>query len=128
MWPGDDHVVPVSSPHPVQLPQRWPSAWPSLWPGVRDRTVFVAVTVSLTVLGLARFGDLGLAWWVALLPLVLLIGPLTRPSRARRAIQRAARQRTLNVRESGNELLVSVPRRSVTARVAANGAVTYRTR
>jgi len=87
--------------------------------------VVVALTVGLVLVGLAGFGDLGLSWWVAALPLLALLGPATRPIRVRRAIQRAAERRTLNVRASADELCVSVPRRSVTARVTPAGGVTY---
>lgn len=123
--PGDDLAGPVSAPEGLGLPAHWPSAWPSLWRPIRDRAIFVLLTSALVVLGLARFGDLGLAWWVALLPLSLLVGPLSRPGRARRTIQRAAQRRTLNVRASADELCVTARRRSVTAWVASDGGVTY---
>lgn len=115
----------MSSPDSERLPLHWPSAWPSMWPALRDRLVVVALTSGLVVAGLARFGDLGLSWWVALVPFVALVGPLTRPVRFRRAIQRAAVRRTLNVQYSTDGLCVSVPRRHITARVAGDGGVTY---
>lgn len=120
---------PLSPPsgHPG-LPDRWPSAWPSLWPGVRDSVAVVALTMVLTLVGVFRFGDPALSWWVALLPLLLLIGPLTRPARVRRTIRRATEQRTLRVRQSGDTLWISAGRRRVGARVDPDGAVTYRAR
>lgn len=92
---------------------------------MRDRAVFVAATMVLVLLGLARFGDLRLGWWVALLPLVLLIGPVTRPARVRRAIRRAAQRRMLSVHVCANGLSVTTRSRTVTASVDADGTVTY---
>lgn len=107
------------------LPEAWPSAWPSLWRPVRDRAVLVGAMVVLTLVGLARFGDLGLSWWVALLPLVLLAGPVSRPARVRGAIRRAAADRTLRVRTTESGLWVTARRRSVAAMVSADGSVRY---
>lgn len=115
----------MSEPANPRLPTHWPSAWPSLWRPVRDRALFVAGTTILVLLGLARFGDLGLSWWVALLPLALMAGPVTRPARVRRAIRQAAEQRMLSVQVSEDGLSVSTRRRSVTARMAPDGTVTY---
>ena len=108
-----------------RLPDRWPSAWPSLWRPVRDRAFFVGATTVLVLLGLARFGDLRLGWWVALLPLTLMIGPVTRPARVRRAIRRAAERRMLCVEVFADGMSVRTRRRTVTARVATDGTVTY---
>lgn len=111
---------------PPALPEgRWPSAWPSLWRPVLDRVVFAGAAAVLTALGLAWLGDFGLSWWVALLPLLTLVVPATRPSRVRRRFERAAARGTLTVRDDGVDLWVRAGRRTVAARVGMDGSVSY---
>lgn len=112
--------------HPA-LPQgRWPSAWPSLWRPVRDRAVFAGATVVLTALGLAWLGDFGLSWWVALLPLLTLVVPATKPWRVRRRFERAAARNMLTFQDDSAELWVRAGGRTMTAaRVRADGSVSY---
>jgi len=57
---------------------------PSTWQVVGARVVFAVGTALLTLAGTAFVGDLRLSWWVSLLPLMLLIGPLTSAARVRR--------------------------------------------
>lgn len=76
-----------TEPEGIPVPTHWPSAWPHLWHATRDRAVFVAAVIALTVIGIVGAGDLQAQWWVPLLPLVLLAGPATRPGRVRRALQ-----------------------------------------
>lgn len=51
---------------------------------LRNRLVFVGLTCALTLLGLFLYGEPRLTWWVALLPLLLLVGPLARFRRSGR--------------------------------------------
>lgn len=74
----------------IRVPAQWPSAWAHLWQPARDRAVFVGLVVLLTVIGVVFTGDLVKEWWVPLVPLVLLTGPVSRPGRVRRTLQRAA--------------------------------------
>jgi len=115
----------VSSP---ALPDgRWPSAWPALWRPVRDRAVFVGATVLLALVGIAFLGDLRLGWWVAFLPLVLLVGPVSRPARVRRRFERAAAQGRLDVQRRGHGWRLLPPGRSgnVVVLVSYDGELTY---
>jgi len=73
----------------VPLPAHWPSPWPHLYRPVRDRAVFVLTVIVLTTVGLIVAGDPAAQWWAIALPLLLLIGPATRPGRARMALHRA---------------------------------------
>lgn len=112
---------------PALPPGRWPSTWPALWRPVRDRAVFVGGTVLLTLTGTALLGDLGLSWWVPLIPLLLLIGPVTRPHRVRRAFERAAGRRELSVAPRGSGWRVQPAERhgGVIALVSEDGALVY---
>lgn len=85
------------SPDDPVIPRRWPSAWPYLSHGVYKRAAFVAVTAVLTAVGIAATGDLTVQWWIPLLPAVLLVGPVLRPVRLRRRLERAAAGRNLAV-------------------------------
>lgn len=76
----------------VAIPVRWPSAWPYLSHLVYRRARFVLAVVLLTAAGIVLTGEPGAQWWVPLLPVVLLVGPVRRPGRLRRAFERAARR------------------------------------
>lgn len=106
---------------------RWPSTWPALWRPVRDRALFVGGTVLLTLLAIASLGDLGLSWWFASMPLVLLIGPLTRPGRVRRRFERAAAHDRLRMRRYGPgwQLSPRERRANVVAIVSDDGGLSY---
>lgn len=84
---GDD-----TRPTEFRIPDRWPSAWPHLWRPARDRMVFVLAVMALTTAGIIALGEPAGEWWVPLVPAVLLIGPVTRPGRARRELRRACRR------------------------------------
>lgn len=109
----------------MMLPDRWPSAWPSLWRPVRDRAAFAVPAALLTALGLGWLGDLSLTWWVPLLPLLLLAGPLTRPGRVRRSFDRASADGSLTVVDDRAGVLVWGSGRTVAAEVTAGGAIRY---
>ena len=106
---------------------RWPSTWPALLRPVRDRVVFVGATVLLTLAGTALLGDLDLSWWVPLLPLLLLIGPATRPFRVRRRFERAAERNELIVQQRGPSwrLQPAEGRGGVVALVSEDGVLSY---
>lgn len=106
---------------------RWPSTWPALWRPVRDRAVFVVVTVVLILVGTALLADFGLSWWVSLLPLLLMIGPLTRPGRVRRRFERAAARDRLRVQPHRQGWQLRLPERAgnVVALVTYDGTVSY---
>jgi len=108
-------------------PGRWPSTWPALWGGVRDRAVFVGAIVVLTLAGTALLGDLGVSWWVPFVPLLLMIGPATRPGRVRRRFERAAARKELSVHghRDGWRLRPGGRRGHVVALISRNGEVTY---
>ena len=72
-----------------ELPAQWPTPWPHLYRPLRDRAVFVLMTMVLTTIGLFIAGDPAAQWWAIALPLLLLIGPATCPLRARAALRRA---------------------------------------
>lgn len=106
----DPTYRPGSEPSDVTpLPAHWPSPWSHLYRPVRDRAIFVLMVMVLTAIGLVVAGDPAAQWWAIALPLLLLIGPATRPGRARMALRRAiaaGRARTLSGRlavgERGN--------------------------
>jgi len=113
-------------PNPVLPAGRWPSAWPDLWRPVRDRAVFALLTVVLTLTGTALFGDLGWSWWLALLPLVLLVGPVLRPGRVRRRFEQAAARNRLRVHAHGAGWRAQPPGRlHVVALLSPDGAAHY---
>jgi hypothetical protein len=89
----------------VALPADWPSAWPHLYGPVRDRALFVLTVMVLTTIGLIVAGDPGAQWWAIALPLLLLIGPASKPARARRALCRAVE--TGRVRTLPGQLVVA---------------------
>lgn len=76
----------------LAVPESWPTAWRHLWPTALDRAGFVGAVVVLTAIGIAATGDLSVQWWAVVLPLALLPGPVSRPYRVRRSLQRAAAQ------------------------------------
>ncbi|MBA2415111.1 MAG: hypothetical protein H0V64_04320 [Geodermatophilaceae bacterium] len=117
----------ANQPGPALPSGRWPSTWPALWRPVRDRAIFVGVTVVLTLAGTAQFGDLGLSWWVPLLPLVLVLGPVTRPARVRRRFERAAARNALSVQSHRRGWQLHPPGRrgNVVALVSGDGELTY---
>lgn len=116
-----------AGPGPDLPAGRWPSTWPALWRPVRDRAVLAGATVLLTLIGIGWLGDLGLSWWVPLLPLLLLIGPLSRPGRVRRRFERAATRGRLVVapHRSGWQLQPAAGRRDVLAVVGYDGGLRY---
>lgn len=73
----------------AELPARWPSPWRHLYRPVRDRAVFVVMVMVLTTIGLFGLGDPAAQWWAIVLPLLLLIGPVSKPARVRTALHRA---------------------------------------
>lgn len=77
-------------PTVAELPAHWPSPWPHLYRPVRDRAVFVLMVMVLTTIGLIWLGDPAAQWWAIALPLLLLIGPASKPSRVRMALHRAS--------------------------------------
>jgi hypothetical protein len=81
--PGGPHTV-------AELPAHWPSPWPHLYRPVRDRAVFVVMVMVLTTVGLVGLGDPAAQWWAIALPLLLLIGPVSKPARVRMALHRAS--------------------------------------
>lgn len=93
------------------LPAYWPSAWPSLGGRVALSAVFPLVACAVATVVIALTGVLIEAWWVAALPLLLLIAPLSLPSRTRSAIQRAGDRRQLHVTSTPRGLLVRSSRR-----------------
>ena len=93
------------------LPSYWPSAWPSLRGRVALAVVFPLVTCVVASVIFVLTGVLLVAWWVAALPLLLLIAPLTLPSRARAAIQDASDRQDLRVTPAAGGLVVQSPRR-----------------
>ncbi|HVX43933.1 MAG TPA: hypothetical protein VHC49_08595 [Mycobacteriales bacterium] len=94
--PADAYESPVvghSEPDGIAAPASWPAAWSHLYGPIRDRAIFVALTMFLTGIGLALLGDPGAQWWAIALPLVLLIPSVLRPLRARSALQTAVGHR-----------------------------------
>jgi hypothetical protein len=79
---------PAAGKVPAELPAHWPSPWPHLYRPVRDRVVFVVMVVVLTTAGLVGLGDPAAQWWAIALPLLLLIGPVSKPARVRMALHR----------------------------------------
>ncbi len=111
---------------PALPPGRWPSTWSALWRPVRDRAVFVSGTALLTLVGTALLGDIGLSWWICLLPLLFLVGPLTRPGRVRRRFERAAAQNRLRVQPYQEGWQLHPPGRAdVVALLTHDGTVSY---
>lgn len=104
-------------------PARWTSAWPSLRGSVLAGVATTVLTVPLTLAGTVWLGDLSRAWWVALLPLPLLVVPLSRPARTRAAFVRAAARGTLQVRTDIDGQTVLAGRRR--ARLGPRGEVGY---
>lgn len=104
----------------MTLPERWPSAWPALRRDVGGGVATVVLTAVLTSIGTWSFGDPARAWWVGLLPLLLLVVPLSRPARYRAAFVRARLRGT--VRNADGEVRVGRRR----ARVEPDGTVQYR--
>lgn len=43
---------------------------------LRDRAVFAVALLAFLVLGIVVVGDLSAQWWVLLLPVALLVGPV----------------------------------------------------
>jgi len=74
------------------IPARWPSAWPYLSRAVYRRARFVLAVAVLTAVGIVVTGEPGVQWWIPLLPVVLLAGPVRRPGGLRRVFERAARR------------------------------------
>lgn len=119
--------VEAGGPEPataLAVPARWPSAWPSLRGRVLGRVAFVAVVEALTGAGLAWLADPVAQWWALLPPLLLLLGPVTAPGRARRRAQRAAAAGRLTVDPDGLIRPTARGRRAL-AWLAPDGTVHY---
>ena len=116
--------LPVDGPG---MPGDWPSGWPSLWPRVAQRAAFVVAVQLLTVLGLAVAANPTSQWWATLPPLLLLVGPVTRPARVRQRVRRAAAAHSLQL--DGDGVVWArrrvLPGRRPVARVSRNGVVHY---
>jgi hypothetical protein len=87
---GASDLDPGGPPTVAELPAHWPSPWPHLYRPVRDRVVFVVMVMVLTTVGLIALGDPAAQWWAIVLPLLLLIGPVSKPARVRMALRRAS--------------------------------------
>ena len=130
---GDSEATRAVPARPdLGLPEHWPSAWPSLRGQVALGAVLPVLAAVLTLAGEIWLGIADIAWWLPLLPLILLIGPLTRPARIRRLVDTADRRGRLQVTVATLGLLAVVPgrrgRARVTVEVLPAGRVVYRTR
>lgn len=108
------HRMTTDGPDPAPawrggLPSQWPSAWPSLGRRVAVASVVPIVVALVALAVVAIVGVLPSAWWVPLIPLVLLVGPLTLPGRVRSAMQGASDAKTLVVTVAPLGLLVRTP-------------------
>ncbi|PRZ41982.1 hypothetical protein CLV47_107110 [Antricoccus suffuscus] len=93
------------------LPTHWPSAWSSLRGRIAVSAVFPVVTCAVAVVIMVFTGVLVEVWWIAALPLLLLIGPLTLPARTRAAMQSAYEKHELQVTTAQVGLVVRTPRK-----------------
>ena len=98
------------------LPATWPSAWPSLRKNVLIGAIVpvVAAVVVLVILLLTKVADT--AWWVALLPLLLLAWPLSLPGRVRKVMQEAADAGSLDLTQGMLGTLAAVRQRRLGVR------------
>lgn len=99
------------NPSNSALPSPWPSAWPSLAKNVALGAVLpiVAAVVVLVILLLTK--SLSTAWWVLLLPMLLLLWPLSLPARVRKVMQDAADSGRLEVVNATLGILAHAPER-----------------
>lgn len=104
------------TPQHPGLPQSWPSAWPSLAKQAFMGAILpiVAAVVVLVVLLLTK--TLEQAWWVALIPLLLLIWPLSLPGRVQRVMQEASDDGRLEVVQGMLGTIAAAPRRRLGVR------------
>jgi len=101
--------------HPA-IPERWPSAWPSLTKNVLLGSVVPVVAALVVVLILALTKALAAAWWVALVPLLLLAWPLSLPARVRSVLQDATDSGRAEVVQGTLGTIVTAPRRRLGVR------------
>lgn len=107
------------------LPTHWPSAWSSLRGRVAVSAIFPVVACAVAVLIMVLTGVLVHVWWIAALPLLLVIGPLTLPGRTRAAVQSAYDGHELQVTTAQVGLVVRVPRKRRGVRPDATVVPTY---
>lgn len=118
-----------ANPSNSALPATWPSAWPSLGRNVALGAVLpiVAAIVVLVILLLTK--SLSTAWWVALLPLLLLAWPLSLPARARKVMQDAGDSGRLEIVNATLGTLARAPQKRLgvqpTAEVVPGRPVRY---
>lgn len=82
--------------HPA-LPATWPSAWSSLSKNVLLGSILPVVAAVIVVVILLLTKSFDTAWWVALLPLLLLAWPLSLPGRVRKVMQDAGETGKLDI-------------------------------
>lgn len=107
------------------LPTHWPSAWSSLRGRVVVAAVFPVVACVVAVVVMLFTAVLVHVWWIAALPLLLLIGPLTLPARTRAAMQSAYDEHELQVTTAQVGLVVRAPRKRRGVRPDATVVPTY---
>lgn len=107
------------------LPTHWPAAWSSLRGRVAVAVIFPVVACVVAVVIMVLTGVLVHVWWIAALPLLLLIGPLTLPSRTRSAMQSAYDEHELRVATAQVGLVVRAPRKRRGVRPGATVVATY---
>lgn len=103
-------------PHHPALPDTWPSAWPSVRRTVLLGSIMPVVAAVVIVVILLLTSSLGTAWWVAVLPLLLLGWPLSLPARVRKVVQDAADAGRLEVVQGTLGALALVPERRLGVR------------
>ena len=107
------------------LPTRWPSAWPSLRKQALIGSIFPIAVCVVAVIVLTLTTVLTESWWIAALPLLLLIWPLSLPSRARSVIQKASDRQRLQLTAAQSGLIAQAPRKKFGVRpnvTVKNGA------
>lgn len=117
------------NPSNSALPATWPSAWPSLAKNVALGAVapVAAAVVVLVILLVTK--SLSTAWWVVLLPLLLLLWPLSLPARVRKVMQDATDTGRLEVVNATLGILAHAPQKRLgvqpTAEVVPGRQVRY---